>query len=62
MIEGSPTYAPDISRATLSILNKMKKESFKNLYHFSEIPYSWYQFLKIKKKLKKGMSFFNFSY
>ena len=43
---GSPTYAPDISRVTLSILNKMKKESFgKNLYHFSgDTHISWYQF------------------
>ncbi len=58
---GSPTYAPDISRATLSILNKMKKESFgKNLYHFSgDTHISWYQFsLKIKEEIeKKGMSF-----
>tara|TARA_B100000900_G_C20600688_1_gene725448 strand:+ start:2244 stop:3122 length:879 start_codon:yes stop_codon:yes gene_type:complete len=58
---GSPTYAPDISRVTLSILNKMKKESFgKNLYHFSgDTHISWYQFsLKIKEEIeKKGMSF-----
>ena len=54
---GSPTYAPDISRVTLSLLNKKKKESFgKNLYHFSgDTHISWYQFaLKIKEEIEKN--------
>tara|TARA_X000000950_G_C13887856_1_gene649609 strand:+ start:1731 stop:2609 length:879 start_codon:yes stop_codon:yes gene_type:complete len=58
---GSPTYAPDISRVTLSLLNVKKKDSFgKNLYHFSgDTHISWYEFaLKIKKEIeKKGISF-----
>lgn len=62
---GSPTYAPDISRVTLSLLNGKKKESFgKNLYHFSgDTHISWYQFaLKIKEEIEKnGISFSSIS-
>ena len=62
---GSPTYAPDISRVTLSLLKRKKKESFgKNLYHFSgDTHISWYQFaLKIKQEIEKnGISFSSIS-
>jgi dTDP-4-dehydrorhamnose reductase len=42
---GSPTYARDLAKASLDIIQKSKKEDLKGIYHYSnEGVCSWYDF------------------